>query len=380
MSFSLDAHFECTNVERLDGMKFSDDPTLFVIRHNLISAIASKLAFKSFIQGQTTVVALFDEDSRLDLAITLVCLDESCGIGKQTRVSIDYRCCRVSVKPYFARFLSQTYSHLKKEPRCCIALGPKGVGKKSLAAVLAGEKPLVLLKDASRLLEALASLPADSVICLIGLQAHSSSSVHLESFDRIRTLLKANAGKLRVIVAAEKIGMLDQLLELPVVEVDPMDCKARALFVHEMHPQWSEEDVWRVATRTGGFLHRDFGGIEECALVEDAILAIPSIKPSLKHDHRLPTIPNVSWSDIAGIDLIRDRIRRVVEDPLGPRAAAYAAIGLRPPKGILLYGPPGCSKTTIAKAIAASGSFAFFTLSAASLYSCYVGESERIGT
>ena len=55
----------------------------------------------------------------------------------------------------------------------------------------------------------------------------------------------------------------------------------------------------------------------------------------------------------------------------------YTRLGLSSPRGILLYGPPGCSKTTLAKAVAQHIGAGFFTMHGASIYSAYVGESER---
>ncbi|KAJ1497383.1 AAA+-type ATPase [Coelomomyces lativittatus] len=55
----------------------------------------------------------------------------------------------------------------------------------------------------------------------------------------------------------------------------------------------------------------------------------------------------------------------------------FLKLGLRPPRGILLYGPPGCSKTTLAKILAVQSGYQFFALSAASILDSHVGESER---
>ena len=69
--------------------------------------------------------------------------------------------------------------------------------------------------------------------------------------------------------------------------------------------------------------------------------------PSIKRGFQL-SIEKMAWSDIAGLDEIRDLLIRNIEWPL-KYPEAYQRLGLRPPRGILLYGPPGCSKTTIAK-------------------------------
>ena len=72
-------------------------------------------------------------------------------------------------------------------------------------------------------------------------------------------------------------------------------------------------------------------------------------------------------------------LRRAVEWPLRYRET-FIRLGLRPPRGILLYGPPGCSKTTMVKALAGTAGATFLSLNVASVYSAYVGEAERAGT
>lgn len=95
------------------------------------------------------------------------------------------------------------------------------------------------------------------------------------------------------------------------------------------------------------------------------------------------TLPNhdgpLTWNSLGGIDSIRDRVRQAVEWPI-LHADALSRMGISPPRGILLHGPPGCSKTTIARVIAATTGVAFYPLmgGAAALYSAYVGEAEAM--
>lgn len=58
---------------------------------------------------------------------------------------------------------------------------------------------------------------------------------------------------------------------------------------------------------------------------------------------------------------------------------SFSRLGLKPPRGILLYGPPGCSKTTLVKVIASSANVAFLSINGAQLYSPFVGDSEKVG-
>src|SRR3990170_2510025 len=86
--------------------------------------------------------------------------------------------------------------------------------------------------------------------------------------------------------------------------------------------------------------------------------------------------PNVTYSMIGGLSEAVERIRDVVVLPF-QEAKLFASIKLVAPKGILLYGPPGCGKTLLAKAIATENDMTFFNVSIADVLSKWVGESER---
>ncbi|MFC6421483.1 proteasome ATPase [Ornithinimicrobium tianjinense] len=104
----------------------------------------------------------------------------------------------------------------------------------------------------------------------------------------------------------------------------------------------------------------------------------------------LEEVPDISYDDIGGLSGQIEQIRDAVELPFLHRDL-YAAHQLRPPKGVLLYGPPGCGKTLIAKAVAASlarqaarlrgepedvASY-FLNIKGPELLNKYVGETER---
>ncbi|XP_048134771.1 cell division control protein 48 homolog B isoform X2 [Rhodamnia argentea] len=88
-------------------------------------------------------------------------------------------------------------------------------------------------------------------------------------------------------------------------------------------------------------------------------------------------IPKVSWDDIGGYKELKRKIQQAVEWPI-KHSAAFSRLGISPIRGVLLHGPPGCSKTTLAKATAHATQASFFSLSGAELYSMYVGEGEAL--
>ncbi len=87
-------------------------------------------------------------------------------------------------------------------------------------------------------------------------------------------------------------------------------------------------------------------------------------------------VPDVRWTDVGGLAQAKDRLVEAVEWPL-KYAHLFEQAGVRPPKGILLSGPPGCGKTMLAKAIATESQVNFISVKGPSLLSMYVGESER---
>ncbi|MFX1417345.1 MAG: CDC48 family AAA ATPase [Promethearchaeota archaeon] len=108
---------------------------------------------------------------------------------------------------------------------------------------------------------------------------------------------------------------------------------------------------------------------------EDFIKASNLIDPSAMREVMVE-IPDISWDDIGGLEEIKQELREAVEWPLKyPRL--FEKAGIRPLNGILLFGPPGCGKTLLAKAIANESQSNFIAIKGPEIYSKWVGESER---
>ncbi|ORX78441.1 AAA-domain-containing protein [Anaeromyces robustus] len=108
---------------------------------------------------------------------------------------------------------------------------------------------------------------------------------------------------------------------------------------------------------------------------EDMNAAFKEVRPSAMREIMLE-VPKVSWEDIGGQDEIKQKLKESVEWPL-QHPESFIRLGIRPPKGILLYGPPGCSKTLMAKALATEAGLNFIAVKGPELFSKWVGESEK---
>ena len=87
-------------------------------------------------------------------------------------------------------------------------------------------------------------------------------------------------------------------------------------------------------------------------------------------------IPEVTWSNVAGLEKIKYEIEKAIEWPI-KRADIFSELQIRPSKGILLFGPPGTGKTLLARAIAAKTKRNFISVKGPELLSRLVGDSEK---
>lgn len=115
----------------------------------------------------------------------------------------------------------------------------------------------------------------------------------------------------------------------------------------------------------------------ETVLVSNAdfFTALPKIQPSSKREG-FATIPDTTWADIGALGGVRDELATAIVEPIKD-PDIYAQVGITAPTGVLLWGPPGCGKTLLAKAVANESRANFISVKGPELLNKFVGESER---
>ncbi|MCJ7445266.1 MAG: proteasome-activating nucleotidase [Methanotrichaceae archaeon] len=104
---------------------------------------------------------------------------------------------------------------------------------------------------------------------------------------------------------------------------------------------------------------------------------LPSSRDPAVFGMEVEEAPNVEFSQIGGLDIQIAEIREIVELPL-KRPDLFQAVGIEPPKGVLLHGPPGTGKTILAKAVANSTEATFLRVVGSELVQKYIGEGARL--
>ena len=104
---------------------------------------------------------------------------------------------------------------------------------------------------------------------------------------------------------------------------------------------------------------------------------LPSPRDPAVFGMEIEEAPDVRFSQIGGLDIQISEIREIVELPL-KRPDLFAAVGIEPPKGVLLHGPPGTGKTILAKAVAQSTEATFLRVVGSEFVQKYIGEGARL--
>lgn len=209
--------------------------------------------------------------------------------------------------------------------------------------------------------------------------------------------------------ALRRGGRFDREIEIGIPD---MNGRLEILQVHTrgmpLSPELNGEgndagELKRIAERTHGFVGADMSSL--CK--EAAMHALRRFLPEINMDEEIPAevieklevthkdfdeafkniepsalrevffeVPQVRWTDVGGLDAIKQELVEAVEWPL-KYPEAFEAINTKPPKGIMLFGPPGTGKTMLAKAVANESEANFISIKGPEMLSKYVGESEK---
>ncbi|XP_041030647.1 spermatogenesis-associated protein 5-like protein 1 [Carcharodon carcharias] len=313
-------------------------------------------------------------------------------------------------------------------PRGVLLLGPPGVGKTALLRALAQELEAPVLEASPAAIQG--SRPGESEQNLRRLfeeaQARAQARPCLLFIDDMDSLFprRAVAGnrpedrlvaqlltlmdgldprtQLLVVAASSKPEALEPALRRPgrfdreiTVGVPTISQRQSILEVlTSPMPLRADVDLSWLAEATSGYVGADLTALcREAALqllrrsskepldkeitFADFREALKIVQPScLRSSIGLTDFKPVQWDQIGGLDQVKLKLRQSIEWPV-MYPEAFVRMGVTPIRGILLYGPPGCAKTTLVKAAATSCRCSFLSVSGADLFSPFVGDSEK---
>ena len=219
-------------------------------------------------------------------------------------------------------------------------------------------------------------------------------------------------GNVIVIGATNRPGALDPALRRPgrfdrEIEIGVPDKKGRyeVLQIHTRGmPLATDVDLPKLSAMTHGYTGADLSSLGRETAMKALRRYLPQInleeerippavleKMEVKMDDFLgaykevtPTamrevyieVSTVHWDDAGGLDDVKQHLIEAVEWPI-KTPEIFTKLGIRPPKGILLYGPPGCGKTLLARAVATESEANFISIKGPEVFSKWVGESEK---
>jgi len=320
-------------------------------------------------------------------------------------------------------------------PKGVLLHGPPGCGKTLLARAVANESeanfysingPEIMSKfygeSEARLREIFqqAQQNAPSIIFVDELDAIApkreevTGEVERRVVAQLLALMDGLSGRGNVIVigATNRPGALDPALRRPgrfdrEIEIGVPDKKGRyeVLQIHTRGMPLAEDvDLLKLSAMTHGYTGADLSALgRETAMkalrrylpqinleeerippavlekmevtMEDFLGAYKEVTPTAMREVYIE-VTTVHWDDAGGLDDVKQRLKEAVEWPI-KSPEIFTKLGIRPPKGILLYGPPGCGKTLLARAVATESEANFISIKGPEVFSKWVGESEK---
>jgi len=321
-----------------------------------------------------------------------------------------------------------------KPPKGILLHGPPGTGKTLIAKAVAGETgaffflingPEIMSKMAGEsesnlrkaFEEAEKNAPAiifiDEVDSIAPKRDKTNGEVERRIVSQLLTLMDGLKPRANVVVIAatnransidpalRRFGRFDREIEIGIPD---MLGRMEILRIHTRNMKLADDvDLEVIAGETHGYVGSDLAGLcTEAALqtirekmdvidleddkidaeVLDSMavtmdhfrIALKSSNPSALRE-TVVEVPNVKWSDIGGLEGVKQELKETIQYPV-MYPELYLKFGMEPSKGVLFYGPPGCGKTLLAKAIANECQANFISIKGPELLTMWFGESE----
>jgi len=321
-----------------------------------------------------------------------------------------------------------------KPPRGILLYGPPGTGKTLIARAVANETgaffflingPEIMSKMAGEsesnlrkaFEEAEKNSPAiifiDEIDSIAPKREKTNGEVERRIVSQLLTLMDGMKQRAHVIVmgatnrpnsidpALRRFGRFDREVDIGIPDTVG---RLEILRIHTKKMKLADDvDLEQVATETHGHVGADLaalcseaalqqirGKMDLIDLEEDTIdaevmdslavtnddfrFALGASNPSALRE-TVVEVPNVSWNDIGGLESVKRELQELVQYPV-EHPEKFLKFGMTPSKGVLFYGPPGCGKTLLAKAIANECQANFISIKGPELLTMWFGESE----
>lgn len=194
--------------------------------------------------------------------------------------------------------------------------------------------------------------------------------------------LKSLASAAGTVATKRMLGTLAFMVASSRGELQSTDADGMAMDLDPAHSNQRVQSFSPLADSTiGAFLAAFPDRLTEVQLAPlaitnaDFLTALPTIQPSSKREG-FATVPDVTWADIGALHPIRSELQMAIVQPIA-HPELFSLVGITAPTGVLLWGPPGCGKTLLAKAVANESRANFISVRGPELLNKFVGESER---